>query len=184
MDPPSPRADTDLTDALWKTACSPECSQHHIYTTDVVTDLKRGRSISTRDHKCVAKGNIWQHKKLQGAASLAYGVTSCRPRGTIWAAGGAGRKDKLTDHPELWPGAISRHQSRGRTELRLPKTHDQRLAPQLSGRARVLRLTEWNGRYRPETQTHTSSQTKHCPQETHCSVLGVEDDSWRKKKKP
>lgn len=66
-------------------------------------------------------------KSYEVSVSLAYRATcmfmspQCL-RETSWAAQGARRKDKCTHGPELWPHAISRHQSRDRTMLRLQKT--------------------------------------------------------------
>lgn len=60
------------------------------------------------------------------------------------------------DDRELWPHAISRHQSRDRTMLRLQKKHGRRLQLRYAGRARVPHLTKWNGHHGPKIQTHGS----------------------------
>lgn len=78
-------------------------------------------------------------------------------------------KAKFTDDHELWPHAISRHQSRESTMLRLEKKkkHDQRLQLLHTGRVRVPHLTERNGHHRTKAtnawELLEQPNQKNCP---------------------
>lgn len=103
--------------------------------------------------KCSA---LWKATRCLPALLTGQPAYLCRHSASGKQAQGVRRKDKSTDDRELWPHAISRHQSRDRTMLRLQKKHGRGLQLRYPGRARVPHLTEWNGHHGAKIQTHGS----------------------------
>lgn len=96
---------------------------------------------------------------------------------------GAQWKDKFTDDHELWPHAISRHQSRESTMLRLEKKKNMTRGYSCSIQVASVFLILDGPERTSQNKSHKcvgaagAAKPKELPQETHCSALGVKDIS-------
>lgn len=108
----------------------------------------------------------------------------CRHSASGKRAPGVRRKDKSTDDRELWPHAISRHQSRDRTMLRLRKKTWPEVTAAVS-RSRPCSTLDRMERTSRTKNTNArklvwSSQTRNCLRKCTDHGGGVKENSWWK----